>query len=332
MGLSRNILFDRNISNIHNSILAGYILPESNGYLLGLVLSRYTPPLKDRFSNTYLVKIDFQGNILWDLIAPFTSDETRGIVKDIEGNYYGICTSGNFIKVNNSFEEYEGNLMAFKFNNEGIIWERAFRAGSPSEFAKATNIFISHDSLGLVFAGHQINSEITTCSGVIGMVDFDGDSLWMREFEFLEDSISNEYNFVLDFQKTNDGYILGGETRSLPPNVFQSGWLVKVDQYGCLIPGCQNVNTIDVVNGEISEISVFPNPVSNTIYFRIEGKNEVDYQIIISDLSGSIKLQKSNIRAGKTYIVNCENWSKGIYLLSLKTYSGNYYSQKIIKQ
>ncbi|MEZ4948261.1 MAG: T9SS type A sorting domain-containing protein [Saprospiraceae bacterium] len=216
---------------------------------------------------------------------------------------------------------------------EGIIWERAFRAGSPSEFAKATNIFISHDSLGLVFAGHQINSEITTCSGVIGMVDFDGDSLWMREFEFLEDSISNEYNFVLDFQKTNDGVYSWWGNQKLTSNVFQvDGWLKKLTNMAVLIPGCQNVNTIDVVNGEISEISVFPNPVSNTIYFRIEGKNEVDYQIIISDLSGSIKLQKSNIRAGKTYIMNCENWSKGIYLLSLKTYSGNYYSQKIIKQ
>ena len=47
------------------------------------------------------------------------------------------------------------------------------------------------------------------------------------------------------------------------------GWLVKTDSFGCIVPGCQLLDTISVNTNhlKITNLKVFPNPTTDIIHF-----------------------------------------------------------------
>lgn len=326
-----NLTLEKNIYHDQLDLLGGYVLAENDGYLLGLMSTNGPNQTNNLIANSYFIKTDFQGNKIWDLKFPNTSLTPRGIFKDAEGNYYSVCGAGKFIYVNPSFEEFDGDLSVFKFSQNGIIWEQTFKGGSPSDRPEPNNIFISHDSLGLIFSGHHINNENTSFSGIIGKISFEGDSLWKREFEFIDDSSKNQYNFVWDFKKTKDGFVLGGETWNNGQGVNQTGWLVKVDKHGCLIPGCQRVNSKEPQEKDSPSFIIYPNPANDYIYLKLEESLGSKFNLIVRDLSGKLILQKANLEHLKTYIINCKNWVAGQYIISIENQGLEFTSKRLIK-
>ena len=115
---------------------------------------------------------------------------------------------------------------------------------------------IEMDNGDLVVSGGQ-----TTVNGVqVGMLsrlDSTGTLLWKRYYQ-----TTNLPNYTYDVRRTLDGgFILAG-TAFDSALVSQDAWLVKVDSFGCLVPGCQ---VFDAVLEQVTDLRdalrVWPNPV-----------------------------------------------------------------------
>jgi hypothetical protein len=80
-----------------------------------------------------------------------------------------------------------------------------------------------------------------------------------------------------------------------------------------LEPHKQNEASID----NADDIVIYPNPVSNRLYFKSIGKNRKNVQLILTDVSGKIvgahKIEWALIEPS----IDCSNLSKGLYLMRL---------------
>ncbi|MEZ4798626.1 MAG: hypothetical protein R2809_02380 [Flavobacteriales bacterium] len=110
-------------------------------------------------------------------------------------------------------------------------------------------------------------------------------------FHALENSTGNAWHYLNSFKETSDGgYVAVGyiEQRGNNPNpLLESPWIIKVDEYGCLEPGCQLVNVEEIVIGLENTMSVFPNPVSDicTIEFDLQNSNNLQDILQKAELS-----------------------------------------------
>ncbi|MEZ4951148.1 MAG: T9SS type A sorting domain-containing protein [Saprospiraceae bacterium] len=113
-------------------------------------------------------------------------------------------------------------------------------------------------------------------------------------------------------ESLNDGgYLIVGNIQGQK----DFGWIIKTDEFGCLIPGCQT-SSIDQKGIEL-EISIYPNPTSDLLNFLIKSKelkNDLKYQIL--DLKGSL-IYEGKVKPGITCIIPVIDLSKGSYFLQI---------------
>jgi len=100
----------------------------------------------------------------------------------------------------------------------------------------------------------------------------EGDSLWMRNYQYSDDSVSNKPGLLYDVQPTPDGgFIAVGVALAVSGVYSQDVWVIKTDSMGCIEPGC------DVITGMQSQLTnlkdalrVWPNPVQAAGAVQIE--------------------------------------------------------------
>ena len=73
------------------------------------------------------------------------------------------------------------------------------------------------------------------------------------------------------------------------------------------------------------QVSVYPNPVRNTLYIKSMG-NEIK-EIVIMDLLG-----KSMPQPNETEAIDMSQFKPGIYLIRITTKQGSTVTHKIVKQ
>ena len=90
------------------------------------------------------------------------------------------------------------------------------------------------------------------------------DSLWMRKYWYY--AANGSFSAPYSVRATSDGGLVmcgvtrQGETDPLPYK--RDNWLIKLDSYGCLVPGCQNVGIDEVALGLNEYLHIAPNPVA----------------------------------------------------------------------
>lgn len=114
---------------------------------------------------------------------------------------------------------------------------------------------------------------------------------------------------------------------------IQRAWMLKVDEYGCLIPGCHLLNSAEELEDGQAELAIYPNPVRDFLNFHLRGivpQSGGEFRIV--DVSGAlIKTLKAGNLAG-TYIVPAEGWPVGTYFLQYLQGNSLLLSQPFIKQ
>jgi hypothetical protein len=101
---------------------------------------------------------------------------------------------------------------------------------------------------------------------------------------------------------------------------------VKLDSNGCLTPSNCGYPSLNVVEKMklAKDIIVYPNPFSETL--QIESENPID-EIQVFDVFGKLVFQN----AKPTNQLEVGFLPNGIYLLKLKTATGEWVSQKVVK-
>jgi len=180
-----------------------------------------------------ILKVDSLGNQIWiKYYGGYKDDYGCAVTLSQTGNYlfstaYAVEEPGP--------QEPRQKVSIVKTDTSGnIIWEKKY--GYPLFIGSSCTI----DELPngeIVVSGQGSFLDSYNMQGWIIKVKPDGDSIWMRRYDYYHVNNGN-FNYLNDIAITSDnGIILTGEIFS-PPNWEQSIWVQKLDSIGCDSAGC----------------------------------------------------------------------------------------------
>jgi hypothetical protein len=247
------------------------------------------------------------------------------------GNSTLVFPNGDFVVggVHSDAWEPDGDVWQKKYlrkfdKNLNILWTKYF--GKRNLNTSITELFITSDG-NILGTGTDGIATITNNGDTIGHITgcifkftADGDSLWMHNYQAIDDPLYGDNNELLDIDEMPDGgFVACGKSVAFFP-YRQRGWLIRVDANGCLTPDCvSSTKEIDTNNTHV----VFPNPSYENL--NITNANQISfYQIFQFD--GKL------IAQGNTFPIKISEYANGLYFLRINTKSNQVINQKIIKQ
>lgn len=159
--------------------------------------------------------------------------------------------------------------------------------------------------------------------------DVEAQVIWRRKYQYLD---NQSQNILHDFSQLADGgYLLVGQTGDEVEayDSKQKIWVVKTDQYGCLVPNCQYIGVPE--NTEELTVSVFPNPATDFLYvYNPAAQTELKGMLI--DITGQVVRNNLPFSAQTTAIIPLDGLNAGVYFLRIQAKNGAILTQKIVKQ
>ena len=179
----------------------------------------------------------------------------------------------------------------------------------------------------VIIVGH------TNVLGFVLKITQQGEPLWYR-FISPPQAEGNDAAFestkILGITPTSDGgYIMAGEYISTAGNIFpediQTAIAVKVDEFGCLVPGCQLADAIAEIPKTDLGMQVYPNPASEVVNISVAENvkvakmrvYEVTGRVIMVQAINGLPLGEGGLRG-----IDVSDLSPGMYLLEVETRDG----------
>ena len=287
------------------------------------------PKGKDNQTRSNILYIDTLGNIVkeWKSEIIDTTNKLGGgwiEFEPIPGGYLSINIRPKYLPYFPlSSNEFQTIFQVVKRDTAfNIIWTKEFNDKIEQNwgFNRLHDLKLTPDS-GFIVVGKRIgplNDPMyhTYTTGWMIKLDKNGKELWSRL-----DTLFYFDNGLQDHQWTGVSVLSSGSIVSagyidlvyfdLPPDSTRSiGWVMKVDECGCVIPGC-NPKVSTVANKIFKQIEIFPNPALNILQVKAEGM----YDIEIYDMTGKrYYVQKGN---EKNAMVPINSLVSGTYIIKL---------------
>ncbi len=292
-----------------------------NGYVIGANRNNTNTNVEDYIYRAYVFEVDSLGNVLWQFLSP--PDTLRDWAHDIALHADGSISVASGVGVEIPLPSY--NLIHF---DKAIFrlspahemeWERVFKNYPMSASVQTYKIVDLSDESGIVMAGKSYEplSPGYAYRGWFAKISHDGDSIWAREYEIV-DTYKSEHT-VFDMKQTQDGgFIVCGESfdRSGQDSILKQAWLLKLDEHGCLVPGC---HLTDATNEEPMpgiQLAIYPNPTTDYLNFYLKnGPQGKEASFRILDANGCSVSDFGGSAANTTFIVPVWNWPAGVYFL-----------------
>ncbi len=173
----------------------------------------------------------------------------------------------------------------------------------------------------------------------------DGEKKWERivgDLRYPGDSFGE----IFDVVEANDGSLVAVGTivdtfpNAIPELYNRDVWILHLDSMGCVHPGCTGIfqgitgtsKTIDPSN-EALDFSISPNPANNWVILSLSRFTNFNARTItLTDLAGSICIQKTWPLEQSQYLLNTASLPSGAYFLTLKNDNNISTAKKLIIQ
>lgn len=224
-------------------------------------------------SQDNIFAIDSAGNIEWQYLSP-AGELRRGatalapagdgglVVASGRGEEFNINPSRNGLR-------WHSGLIYKLDAQQQLEWEVEFIEPLPNSFYNRFNKIIrASDGSGYLAAGLFVQgipeSLEADLSGWLVKVSPDGDSLWSRALRFFEPQDPYYWHHLYDIKETADGgFIMVGQAEDINGGwQGQQGWLIKVDEHGCLVPGC-HLTPVSEAAAAGPRLLLYPNPADD---------------------------------------------------------------------
>ncbi|MDQ3143134.1 MAG: T9SS type A sorting domain-containing protein [Bacteroidota bacterium] len=265
------------------------------------------------YSRSIIYELSNEGKIVKETTADRLSGAVYDFVIDEQGNY--ICASEVLLPYHPqrpfAYPAYQkvdkgGNVLFRQYFEEAPKKEKYY-----SNFSKIQKVRDYYYALGGIGVLDEDIQPLTTESKAI-FVKFDeeGNLIWKRIYNT---AFGIEGTNLYDFDITRDnGFIMNGlGAIGTNDGLDWKSLLMKVDSFGCLVPGC---HLTDNVNSEIKKIGlkIFPNPASDYLALY----NETNFKLVIQifDINGK-ELSKFVILSNETSIVDVSKYPVGSYMM-----------------
>jgi hypothetical protein len=106
--------------------------------------------------------------------------------------------------------------------------------------------------------------------------------------------VDGETHVIFDLQEiTGGGYVMGGQSiyGNVPSGPRPRGWLLRVAEEGCLVPGCHMVSTEEEAAAPALSLHLYPNPAQEYLYVLLRDAGiarRQDAALQLLDLQGRI--------------------------------------------
>ncbi len=325
------IKWSKYISCDTNYCMNHHIVPLADGFVVGYVNSDANKFPIHRTMLCVLTKYDYQGNEQWtwqndsstlligaeDLIQ--SKDKgwviATGIGKEVF-NSDGITTRAI----------YDGYV--FKLDsNRNRVWETPLRSHAYTVESRTIRLIELADSsimtFGMTADTFNVNgATIGQHDALIAKLSPNGDSLWGRRYHYFEQQWSEHE--IFDAEQTPDGgFLICGQAIGQGQGASQQGWLLKLDQHGCLVPGCHQPDTTTSLRSlppQQAQLKLYPNPATD--YLNVWYNNQrlgaaLTFRII--DQQGRVVQQyQTRDVSDKTYIFPVWALLAGWYVLEVR--------------
>ena len=274
------------------------------------------------------------GNLVNEYITPLDEQwsEPRDIIQTTDGGYLIGSAEGYFLNFPQgptdsiSIFVYRPHLMKLNAALEREwIMPLGYDWPSGGAYRNINDITPTNDGHYVVIGEAEkipVGPDTSRTLGLIAKVSETGEKFWERELYWM-DTIMHRH-FLFDITNTTDGgYILGGQANGFVNGDItvagQQAWLLKLDEYGCLVPGCQGPVSTDaaVPPDLIWEPLLYPNPASNllSVYFPPWESYDDNIEVEIVDSNGRRLHYAKHLRPEATYLLDVSTWASGVYYL-----------------
>ena len=178
-------------------------------------------------------------------------------------------------------------------------------------------------------------------SGMLIHIDDEGDVLWKRHYQYEHPDTTIAYRLYELEPHPDGGYLLAGRIGfgyesyvEGGDSIFTRSWLLKVDEHGCLVPGCQDINTSTVDSEDDADIfTVYPNPVASQLYISDPEAHTTDVYRL-TDAQGRLVHSFHPDRSGlSSIVVNMTALTSGVYFISKLSSAGQVLAtKKVVKE
>ena len=257
----------------------------------------------------YASKLDEDGFVVWqNTIVNDSGDGAPNILHYGDGTYFGATD-----RCLDPQGYYECKPQIIKYSQEGdTLWSHTY--GENWTFRPYFTT-VKRLSDGNLFTGGQ-TYEDNIWKGLIAKIDTSGTMLWQRIYTNVD---GNECRFN-DFTELTTGELVavgvawpqGGDEP-----LGQDTWILKTDEYGCLIPGCHV--SVEELERQEQSFLVGPNPASDRLNIYLPGEVTRTHhtQFRLTDLTGKLIREFSADTGSTTYMLDVSEYPTGVYLVSL---------------
>ncbi len=313
--------------------LTGISKTHENEYLITgstFISSEQVTNLSNMWSMSKAIKVDTMGEITWEWQGEIeyiggSSPDLRQLYPTNDGNWVNEGSTSTLLDNNTLVHQGEIVKRDTDFN---IIWSTSF--GEPTSNENNFVDITSTPDEGWVAVGQYVNRIDDDPLGgyrasIIAKVNADGDSLWSRIDTLFDHTTIVSRPFLSDVLVLPSGSIFacGYVNKLSPPPSKSYGWLIKVDAYGCIEPGCNPIVSTENLTPLLEDFSIFPNPVSQNV--TVKGTDIFYIQLLNS--TGQI-LQDKNVY--EIANIDMQKYPKGSYLIRIKR-GNTWLVKKIIK-
>ncbi len=307
--------------------------PLSDGFIVGYEYNNFTSNSPPRLlSFCKLKKMDYSGNVLWS----WQSDSSLYL----EGAKQIISTADKGLLVASAYgKEVLDTTFGITFiihigyvfkldSARNWLWGRSL-GNYGSHYENETSRIIEIEDSSLVCFSMSLdtiannNIVFSQYNALITKLSPNGDSIWERQYQYFVQS--NAEHKIFDVVQTPDkGFLACGHAVGTGQGPYQQGWLLKLDQHGCLVPGCHIDTTVVAILPRSAqpqaELKLYPNPVVdylNVLYRNQQVGEKLTFRIL--DGQGRVlQTYKVSDVSNQTYVFPVWDLLAGWYVLEVR--------------
>ncbi|MCP4439889.1 MAG: T9SS type A sorting domain-containing protein [Aureispira sp.] len=317
--------------NIKNNVYHDIWQDEDGGFLIGFLQHNLDAQSKNYTVECHLIKLDSLGTKLWEWSSPNGLQVlgANDVIKTKDRGFLIGSSLGTEIYINPNSNAYRDTAAyVFKLDSaRNLLWETPLRPNYYIDNGLSIKrlIELPDSSIWAIGQGTHIYSSqppyLAIQEGWVVHLSSNGDSLYNRRYHFL--NTHGAEHVVYDAELTHDhGLLISGESKGTGAGVYQQGWLLKLDEHGCLVPGCHLLSEVPKVEEEepMVQVALYPNPASDfiNVYLHRSKNLEHDVSIRLVDLQGRVLQEYGQLHGGDiTYVLPVSDLPVGAYVVQV---------------
>jgi hypothetical protein len=289
----------------------------------GFIIGGYTTAFGNGGHETYVIRTDSAGNQIWHRWFGGAEDDCIANVT--------VAANGDILVAGCEVMYVLGNLPYFRsqlirLSPDGdVIWNNLY---GPTDVIDGRWCVKESSDGGLIAPG--------TIAGVSGYpqgsllkVAANGDSLWMRSYSHPSVTGWLDWHELRDIViEPDDGVTACG---FLVDSTNQDLWVIRVDNFGCLVPDCQLYDHIAALGIDLN-VLMYPNPTHDKVFISFRSAVDPSGEFVLMNSAGQI-IQRFQPGSRSVEIdLDIGYHPAGLYIVQYRDDGGIRWSGKLLKE